>query len=73
MNTARSDNGTALYIASEKNHLHVVRYLVEQGADKEKADNDGATPLMAAAFNGHAAVVRLLQQSFSSQETREEW
>ena len=38
----------------------MVRCLVEQGADKGKADIDGLTPLWAAAWQGHLAVVRYL-------------
>jgi ankyrin repeat protein len=38
----------------------VVRYLVEQGADKDKAAVTGATPLIKAAVRGHAAVAECL-------------
>ena len=39
-------NGSAiLHYAADKGPLEVVRLLVEQGADKDKANNDGYTPL----------------------------
>ena len=41
-------------------HLEVVRLLVEAGADKNKADNDGLTPLFMASHNGLLEIVRLL-------------
>ena len=41
-------------------HLDVVRHLVEVGADKDLALNNGATPLFIAAENGHLDVVRHL-------------
>ena len=37
-----------------------VRALLDAGADKNLADNDGDTPLFTAAQNGHDAVVRTL-------------
>ena len=40
--------------------MDVVRVLVEQGADIDKAKNDGATPLFIASQNGHVDVVRVL-------------
>ena len=46
---------TPLFIAAEGGHLGVVRYLVEQGADKDKDMNDGTSPLYIAAQKGHLA------------------
>ena len=51
---------TALCIAAEKGHLDVARYLVEQGANIEKADRYGWTPLMFASFDGGIEVTRYL-------------
>ena len=52
---------TLLTIASMHDQLPVVRYLVGQGADIEKADADeGMTALTWASANGHIDVVRYL-------------
>jgi len=40
----------------------VVRYLVEQGADKEKASNDGLTPLGVAQLQFHYEVATYLRE-----------
>ena len=40
--------------------MDVVRALLEQGADIDKARNDGATPLYVASQKGHVDVVRVL-------------
>jgi hypothetical protein len=37
-----------------------VRLRISEGADKEKAKSDGATPLLIACAKGHVEVVRLL-------------
>ena len=51
---------TVLSVACWKGHLGVVRFLVEQGADIEKADPDGWTPLHVASVYGCVEVVRFL-------------
>ena len=40
--------------------LRLVKYLVEQGADKDKADHQGWTPLLVAAQEDHIMVVQCL-------------
>ena len=52
--------GTALGVATYYNQLDIVRYLVEQGADMEKADILGETPLMNASDKGHLEITRYL-------------
>ena len=41
-------------------HLEVTRYLLEQGADRDKADNHRKTPLHHAAHFGHLETAKLL-------------
>ena len=51
---------TVLSIAVDNGYLDVIQYLVEQGADMEKADNEGWTPLIVASWRGHTGVTRYL-------------
>ena len=41
-------------------YIKVVQFLCEAGADKDKGDQTGATPLFRAAQNGHLEVVQFL-------------
>ena len=52
-----------MYFAAFKGHLEVLRLLLEAGADKNAANANGATALMAAALKGHLEVVRLLLEA----------
>ena len=49
-----------LLIASQFSHLEVARLLLDAKADKDKAKNDGATPLFIAAPNENLQVARLV-------------
>ena len=51
---------TPLYKASRNGHLPVVRYLVEQGARKDRANFNGVAPLIVASYKGHTDVVHYL-------------
>ena len=46
--------------AAFKGELQRVRELIDQGADVNKADTDGVTPLFIASLNGHDDVVKLI-------------
>ena len=59
---------TALGRAALVGHLEVVRYLVEQGADREKTDTNGWTPLLNASYNGHLEVVRYLLEQGANRD-----
>ena len=65
-----TDNGaTPLFIAAQKGHLEVVRFLVVSGANKDQGKTDkGETPLFVAAENGHLEVVRLLVMSGANKD-----
>ncbi len=43
------------FVTAQKCQLAMAYYFVQQGADKNKAANGGATPLIAPDARGHAA------------------
>ena len=53
-------------MAAHDGHLVVVRYLVEQGVDMNKAANNGPTPLLAAILKGHDEVAAFLHAAGAS-------
>ena len=56
-------DSTNLHDASQKGHLDVVKYLVEESmVDPSCQDEDGVTPLHLATENGHLQVVKYLTQ-----------
>ena len=59
---------TALSVAADNGHLDIVRFLVEQGADMEKIDNCGWTPLLASSANGHLELVRYLLEQGANRD-----
>mgnify|MGYP001854318483 FL=1 len=52
INTQASDSASALYEASKNGHVHIVEFLLSQGADANKANKDGLLPLHIAAKKG---------------------
>lgn len=56
----RASNGTALHMAVRNNRGTLATTLVESGADVAAIDDDAATPLHWAAFQGEAEVAELL-------------
>lgn len=54
---AMSSGATPLHLATQNDHLEVVRLLIQLGADMDRAGGEtGTTPLHAAAFKGHLGV-----------------
>ena len=49
-------NGTILHDACEKNHVDAAQLLLEKGAEVDRADEDGKTPLWIACLKGHVEV-----------------
>ena len=47
-------------MSCHQGHVEVARLLIENGADINKADDDGDTPLYASCQNGHLQTTRLL-------------
>ena len=54
-----ADAASLLHAACFNGHVDVARYLLQQGAAADCCMVNGATPLFAAAQEGHAAVVCL--------------
>lgn len=52
--------GTALMLASARNHPEIVRLLISHGADVNQADEGGGTPLIYAVWKGYKDIVALL-------------
>jgi len=50
----------SLFIACENEYLEIVKLLIENGADINKSDNYGQTPLFIACQNGYLEIVKLL-------------
>ena len=62
---AKSGNGydTALCAASGRGHINIVKYLINQGADVDQVEANGAAPIHQAVLNGHLEVVQYLIDS----------
>ena len=62
VNSADSEDLTALQVAAGNGHEHIVRLLLMRGATLDMANAYGWTPLLHAARHGHPGVVSLLLQ-----------
>ena len=51
-----------MFIACQNGHIEIVKYLVEHGADINKRNNDGWSPLLIVCFNGHIEIVKYLME-----------
>ena len=54
--------------AVEDNNFEILRYLTEQGSDKEKTDNDGNTALIHAANHGQLEALSYLVEQGADKE-----
>lgn len=57
-------HGTALFRATFRNHIYVVKLLLDNGACPSIAYKDKTTPLMIAASLGYTTIVELIAQKF---------
>jgi ankyrin repeat protein len=83
INEKSQDDRTPLYVACWKNHVNVVKILLEQEQLRvNQADEFGLTPLHRACIEGHVDIVRLLLdhrniditlQDKKSRRTAEKW
>jgi len=55
-----------IHIAADFNQIHVIEYLITNGADVNKANNYGHTPLLLAIFENQLQAVRLLLKAGAS-------
>ena len=62
LNRSNKQGLSPLYIASMKGHVHIVDFLLEQGANVDQANMSGFTPLLTAVKQGHLEVVKSLAQ-----------
>ena len=70
LNKPREMSGaTPVFLAAQTGHLDVVDLLIENGADKDKANNAGWTPVFVASQQGHLDVVRLLIEKGAGKDT----
>ena len=64
---------TPLILASQYGRLEVMRYLLEQGADRDKVDHVGWTSLHWAASRGHLDIAKLLMVYGADLNARDHW
>ena len=65
VDAAANDGWTPLLIASQNNHLEVVRELLARGASPSTTANSGATALSSATARGYAAVAALIRAALA--------
>ena len=58
--TRKGGNPPSLHVAVDAGNLRKVMRMVQQGADMNKVNRNGSTPLMFAVHAGHMAIVRYL-------------
>ena len=66
MESKTYDGMTALNIASAKNHIDIVQYLISKSANIKVRSNKGATPLHTASYNGHIDIVQYLVSQWAN-------
>lgn len=62
LNTVDDRGRTPLHHAAGNNHLDIIRYLLDSGANIEAADSRGNTPLLSAIWGNHLSAVKLLAE-----------
>ena len=57
-----------------QDNLDIIRYLAEQGADKDSLDSEGDTPLIIAAKGDHLQAIQyLVEQGADMEKANSEW
>ena len=57
-------------LAAKKGNEDIVKTLIKSGANVNLSDNEGWTPLIAAAYKGHTSIVKLLLASGANKYLR---
>ena len=60
MNCADKKGNTVLYDACEHGQVDAARLLLDNGAEVDRAAEDGRTPLFVAKSKGHSSIVAFL-------------
>lgn len=69
MNSVTSDNWSPLHEAIEKNHFHMVEYLLSKGADTTiRTTGAGHTPLEMADFLGREEITNMFLERINQSE-----
>ncbi|GIL92445.1 hypothetical protein Vretimale_6484 [Volvox reticuliferus] len=68
LSNEKEDNVTALFLASQKGHLDVVKALLAAGAPINGAKTSGCAPLHTAAMNGHVEILAYLLERGAEKE-----
>ncbi|MDR2400231.1 MAG: ankyrin repeat domain-containing protein [Deferribacteraceae bacterium] len=63
VNSADELGNTAILLASENGHMHIVKYLIKVGADVDRRNVYGYSPLFSAVINAHVEVIKELLAS----------
>ena len=57
----------ALHVAARRGHTATVKQLIQRGADVNRANEDGWTPLHYAAWRGHTDIINILWTTMRNQ------
>jgi ankyrin repeat protein len=67
------NNGTALFYATQNEHLDIVKILVYNGANLNYGLDNGFTPLMSACYNGYFDIAEYLASSGAGLDIRDQY
>ena len=70
VNTRHSLGATALYMASKKCHIDIIKYLISEKANLELSTDDGATPLHSVILNNCNEGAQILLNAGASPEAK---
>jgi ankyrin repeat protein len=60
------ENGTPLHTAAKSGFTHVVAFLLDNGADRNKLDTAGRTAFEIAASNGHEDICQMIETRYNT-------